>query len=245
MQLLPDLLKKRTVKDSLLLKHGFKEGPQGAFTLEDRESLAPLSLLLTVRAVPAANHLEVMLTDRELDTPYTLHLNPKASGTFVGQVRLTLERRLTELVDSVSVSSSLGAPQTRRLFRLIEETLQVKPENTFDDPALAVLRHPVTGKWFGVFLTVSSAKLSYTTPPSPPVTKEILLLNATAAEVSSLVDGKRYLKGYHMNKKFWYAAVLDDTLPDRELLGRVQGSYALNLKKYAPRKKHLSCPPES
>ena len=56
---------------------------------------------------------------------------------------------------------------------------------------------------------------------------EIIDLKGTAENVASLVDDCNYYGGYHMNKKYWYTIVLDDSICDNELFNRIVDSFHL------------------
>ncbi len=60
---------------------------------------------------------------------------------------------------------------------------------------------------------------------------EILDLRAAAEKRPSVIDGKRFFAGYHMNKKHWVTALLDGSVPSEELYRLIDESYLLAAKK--------------
>lgn len=46
----------------------------------------------------------------------------------------------------------------------------------------------------------------------------------------NILDGVKYLPGYHMNKKSWYTIVLDNSVLTGEICQRIDESYSLALK---------------
>ncbi|MBQ7225746.1 MAG: MmcQ/YjbR family DNA-binding protein [Clostridia bacterium] len=50
-------------------------------------------------------------------------------------------------------------------------------------------------------------------------------------ELDQIVDGNKYFRAYHMNKKMWATVVLDGRLPTEEILKRIDESYRLTGKK--------------
>ena len=62
---------------------------------------------------------------------------------------------------------------------------------------------------------------------------EILDLQSPPECIAEIVDGKRYFKGYHMNKKHWMTVCLDGSLPFKEICKRIDESYLLARDKKA------------
>lgn len=155
---------------------------------------------------------------------YTLVKVPKAQGPFVGQVRECCKQLLTEIAERCFDREVFRAPQTKRVVQLLEEKYGALPEYLWEShPNYAVFRHRENKKWFAVLLTVDRGKLD----PALHGEVEILDLKAAAQTVSLLTETGRYYPGYHMNKNYWYTAVLDDTLSDEELLERLSESFQL------------------
>ncbi len=49
-------------------------------------------------------------------------------------------------------------------------------------------------------------------------------------DIDALVDGKKYLPGYHMNKRHWVTICLDGSTCQEEIFCRIAESFALALK---------------
>ena len=49
--------------------------------------------------------------------------------------------------------------------------------------------------------------------------------------INDLVDGEKFFKGYHMNKKHWLTIRLDGSVSATEICNLVDISYELSLKK--------------
>ncbi|MDR3176713.1 MAG: MmcQ/YjbR family DNA-binding protein [Desulfovibrio sp.] len=49
-------------------------------------------------------------------------------------------------------------------------------------------------------------------------------------EIDTLIDGKRYFPGYHMNKKHWFTICLDGSVSTEEIFCRIDESFALARK---------------
>ncbi len=98
-----------------------------------------------------------------------------------------------------------------------QEALSLTPDHPFSKyPDYVVLKHPATGKWAGVLMSVPRAKLGLTG------TGEARILNLKCGELvlGSLLGNPGYLPAYHMSKAQWVSVLLDGTasLPEIERL---------------------------
>ena len=90
-------------------------------------------------------------------------------------------------------------------------------------PANAALRHADTKKWFGVIIRLPRSKLGL--PGGGDV--DILDLKGDPRLIGSLIDGRRYLSAYHMNKEHWFTVLLDGSVPPEEIFGLLDLSFAI------------------
>lgn len=157
---------------------------------------------------------------------YTLHLTDSA-GSFVGEIREEYERTLSEIAEACFEPDVFKEEQTKRLIEYVRGKYGCELEflwEKFDDNA--VWRRGDTNKWFAAVLTVSRRKLGLDSDEAT----EIIDLRLPPEEMASLVDGKRYFGGWHMNKKHWYTIVLDGSVEFEELCHRIDVSYSLAVK---------------
>ena len=59
---------------------------------------------------------------------------------------------------------------------------------------------------------------------------EAIDLHMRPEEHECTVDGKRILRGYHMNKKHWITVLTDGSTPPEEIFRLIDASYALAVK---------------
>ncbi len=165
-----------------------------------------------------------IVTDAADGGEYALVKVPWAHGAFLAQIRGECEKLLKEVAEKCFDMDAFKAEQTRRVLKYIENTYSVKPEYLWEkSPDSAALRHRKNQKWFAVIMSVDKSKLN----PDFHGQVEIMDLKATADWVEGAVDGLRYYKGYHMNKKYWYTVSLDGTLEDEEIFKRIDESFCL------------------
>ena len=174
--------------------------------------------------------VSTLLMDTESDEPYVLHLVENAQGAFVGEVRLAYQAVLDRIGEACGEHGSFHGGYVEELLRYVQETYGDEIEYPWKDMDAAVIRSHLTKKWYAVFLKVHPSKIGL--GGSQPI--RIMDLHGTAEQVASLVDGKRYFPGWHMNRKYWYTICLDGSVPMDELQRRIDASFALS----QPKKRH-------
>lgn len=113
------------------------------------------------------------------------------------------------------------------ILKYIKEKYDVEPEFLWEkSPENAVFRHKKTLKWFGALLVAKKKSLDIDGEGSA----EILDLKCDPILIGTLIDGKRYLPGYHMNKEHWITLVLDSSIPTYEIFDLIDMSFELTEK---------------
>ena len=181
---------------------------------------------LTV-TVGAKGQVSTDLIDLPSGEHYVLHHIAGASGAFVGAVREEYDSVLATIASACfepDVFKSEGARQIIEYVRLkyhteLEFLWQRFPDN-------AICRRADSGKWYAALLTVQKKKLGLSGEGS----LEVVDLRGKPEDVALWVEGKKYLPGYHMNKKHWFTICLDGSVAMDEIFCRIDESFALALK---------------
>lgn len=118
---------------------------------------------------------------------------------------------------------------TSQVVDYIKEKYGSEPEFLWSStPGNAAFRHRSSKKWFAALLL----DLPGSVLKLPDVARvDVLNLKCDPLLIGSLVDGKHYLPGYHMNKEHWISVLLDGRAPLREIFSLVDMSYGLIDKK--------------
>ena len=115
----------------------------------------------------------------------------------------------------------------KKILRYAAEQYGDDPEYLWDEyPEYAVLRRRDTGKWYALLMNISKKKLGLENSEMV----EVVDLRFDVEELPNKVDGVRYFRGYHMNKKHWITILLDGSVELGEILDYVDKSYALAKK---------------
>ena len=118
---------------------------------------------------------------------------------------------------------------TAQAVAYIRDTYDTEPEFLWaKTPNNAAFRHWKNKKWFAALLLDVPCK----TLGLPGIGQvDILDLKCDPRMIGSLLDGKSFLPGYHMNKEHWITLVLDGSVPLKQLCALIDLSYELSGKK--------------
>ena len=172
--------------------------------------------------------VEATVIDSMSRDEYVLHHTSGASGAFVSSVRAEYEQVLREISEKCFEVDVFKSDYARKIIHYVRDAYGDEMEYLWQRfPDNAVLRRRDNAKWYAALLTVQKKKLGLNGEGSI----EILDLRMKPEDIEMLVDGKRYLPGYHMNKRHWYTICLDGSVPIAEIFRRIDASYALALKR--------------
>lgn len=104
--------------------------------------------------------------------------------------------------------------QKERLTEYLQNSFGAEAEHLWAQyPDYAVFRHPLSQKWFALFVNIPGSRLGFA--DEQPV--DVLDVKCNPIMVGSLLGEKGYFPAYHMNKKTWISVLLDDSVPDEEI----------------------------
>ena len=134
--------------------------------------------------------------------------------------------------------------QKQRLAAFAQEAFGVLPEYLWaDSPGCFVLRHPITKKWFAVFMDVSGRRLGLESGEMV----SIVNVKCDPLLIGSLLMEEGFFPAYHMNKEHWNSIILDGSIPDQDVKRMIGESYDLcraSHKKRPPLQSVSRCPSE-
>lgn len=116
---------------------------------------------------------------------------------------------------------------SKTIINYISERYDTVPEFLWEKtPECAVFRHKKTNKWFGALISVKKKNLGIAGEGNA----EILDLKCDPILIGTLIDGNRFLPGYHMNKEHWITLMLDSSIPECEICDLIDMSFELTNK---------------
>ena len=211
-----EIFAKKKVVFEKLERRGFAKTESGYALATD---LLGGDFRLTI-LVDRSGVVDTKLVEKATGEEYVLY-KTGASGSFVGAVRAEVERALADVAETCCEAAAFKSDQTARLIRRVREKHGEELEFLWERfPDYAVWRRKDNGKWYGVLMPVPESKIGGKTEKIV----EIVDMKGRPEEVAALVGDGGYRAGWHMNRKYWYAAVLDETIPDAELFERLEES---------------------
>lgn len=217
------MLKNKIANFEKLRSFGFVESSD---TYSYSTKIVDRQFTLTIN-ISSAGNLTTKITDIDSDDEYVLHLIASAEGAFVGKVRMDYQNILQEITDKCFENDVFQSDYAHEIVSYIREKYQDELEFLWEKtPQAAIVRRKDNDKWYAVFLNVSQTKLGLNEDENI----DMINLKFKTDELESLIDGKKYFRAYHMNKKHWLTMRLDGSISVKELCQRIDESYLLAKK---------------
>lgn len=159
--------------------------------------------------------------DLDLNEEYTNFRMENIVGEFVNTVKNEYIKILQDIANNCFEKQYFTFEQTNRITNAINEKYDALPEFLWaTSPNHGVFRNVRNNKWFGIIMNIDKSKII------SEETGEIEVLNLKLDDdVPKCLEIKGIYPAYHMNKKSWISIILDNTLPDKEILDLVDISY--------------------
>jgi len=204
----------RKADRKLLLGKGFvKSGDTLKLSMPIMNGSFMLSITIDKNGLFHTDVLDVVMQE-----PYTLYRNTTAIGSFVGLVRSSILSVLKDVVTNCYEYVGFTSTGAEAIIRQAKQRYGAEPEFLWEKfPQDAVIRRADNKKWYVLLVRIRADKLDF---PDSSVC-EIADLTAPAEAIPSIVDGKRCLKAYHMNKRHWYTIRLDNGMWSEDELGEM------------------------
>ena len=112
--------------------------------------------------------------------------------------------------------------QRERITQYIQNTYGTEAEYLWaDSPDSAVFRHPASKKWYAIMMGVLPERLGL----SGEQALDVMNVKCSTIMIGSLLSTKGFLPAYHMNKNHWISIVLDNSVPDDQIIPLLELSY--------------------
>ncbi len=167
------------------------------------------------------------VVDSGTDEVYVLVKIPSATGEYVGKVRSEYRELLATIAERCFYLDVFKSSDAKNIIRYIKERYNDELEFLWPKfPKNAIFRRKDCAKWYAALLTLPKYKLGLAGEEET----EIIDLRIAPSVVDTVVDGKKYFPGYHMNKRHWFTICLDGSVPISEIHGWIDTSYRLAKK---------------
>ncbi|MBE5881207.1 MAG: hypothetical protein E7289_02675 [Lachnospiraceae bacterium] len=211
------LFQRKKVNNEKLKSYGFSQKNNSYFYITDiLDGQFELQICISCEGT-----VDTGVFDKNTGDEYVLY-KTGATGTFVGEIRESCETVLKEVANCCYDVDIFKYNQTKRLIDYVRSKYRDELEFLWEtSPSNAVWRRKDTMKWYGAVLTISKSKLGLMSDEIV----EVVDLHAKTERVEELLQKDGYYPGWHMNKKYWYTIILDDSISDEELFRRIDESY--------------------
>ena len=148
-------------------------------------------------------------------------------GAFTNEVRFEYEKLLTDIRNNCFTKKYFIYPQSNRITNLIMEKYGNEPEFLWKTaPGSGIFRNPETKKWYLAVLDVDRSKIQ----KDKTGLVEIALVKLSVENVQKRLKEPNIYPGWHMNKKYWITIILDEALPDNEIMALIEESHGFTVK---------------
>ena len=237
----------RKIPDPEKLKaYGFRQGADGSLKYEKLLREETFRAELTV---DPAGTVRGQLSDLEFgDEFYQIH-SDNQRGAFVAEICEEYGELLEEIAEAGFIPQPFILPQSNRIARRVLSEFGEKPVFPFKKTEGAgVFENPDNGKWYGLIMEVDRNKLkkpetlsggkargSSQNPGSaedvPKHMTEAMNVKVRPETVPELTKREGIYECYHMNKKHWVTVVLEDEVPDEDIMSLLRESRSFTLGK--------------
>lgn len=205
-----------------LIQYGFKQN-------NDKYEYEKLFLNKTFKAMISISKSEEVfgtVYDMESKDEFLPLRTDNQQGAFVGKVREEYRKLLTDIRDKCFKENYFVFPQANRIANAIIKKYGDKPDFMWKEfPNYAVFKNPDNGKWYGIVMNTNRSNFGFEN--NIPI--EIVVIKQDKTKIPELLKQKGYYPAWHMNKKSWITIILDDTLPDKEILNLIENSHSMTV----------------
>lgn len=212
-----EVFKKTKLYKNKLKDYGFKE--------ENKEYIYTKELsngFIVLVKIDEKEMLTGKIIDLSLNEEYTNFRVENLKGEFVNSIREEYKALLNDIKMKCFEELYFRTPQANRIANEIIKEYQARPEFLWESsPDHAIFRHKENPKWFALIAYVDRNKLDQNASGMV----EILNLKIKEEHLTDILKQTGFYKALHMNKKTWITIILDETIPDIEVLKYIKNSY--------------------
>lgn len=155
---------------------------------------------------------------------YVLVKVPQATGAYVGKIRTEYEKLLSTIAHQCFNRDVFKSEHAKEIISYIKNKYDDELEFLWDKfPKNAIFRRKDNRKWYATLSNLPQHKIGLTGEENI----DIISLRGDTKFVETIIDGKKYFLGYHMNKKHWFTICLNGSISKKEICNLIDESYKL------------------
>jgi predicted DNA-binding protein (MmcQ/YjbR family) len=115
-----------------------------------------------------------------------------------------------------------------QVLEYVNQTYDTKPEHPFKKyPSFCAFKHQHNRKWYGLLMNVGREKLGLEGEGEV----QVINVKLNPEIIGILIDHRRFLPAYHMNKEYWLSINLDEITDFKEVSQLIDDSFNLTAKR--------------
>ena len=184
------------------------------------------NLFKAVVTVAKTGRVKVKVIDSESGDEFLPLRVENAQGSFIGEVRESYEKFLTDIRDKCFTQTFFMYPQSNEITKKLIELYGNYPEFLWKtSPGSGIFRNKESKKWYLAILDVEGEKID----KNLKCIVEVANIKLPPEKISELIQKEHFYPAYHMNKKYWMTIVLNNSVPNNVLLDLISQSRELTL----------------
>ena len=161
--------------------------------------------------------------DLSFKDEYTNFRIEDITGSFTSQVKDEFINILIDIKNKCFIKQLFIYDQTNRIAQLIKDRYDDEPNFEWKKfPGYATFKNSNSKKWYGLIMNLNQSKLK----KGENHEVEILNIKLNSSKINNLLKRNGFLPAYHMNKKNWISIILNNTIPDTEIMDLIDESYS-------------------
>jgi len=214
-----ELFKKSTIVYDKLIPYGFQKH-EHRYILS--QYICDDAFRIDVEIIEPDGIIEGHIYDVSFHEEYHNYRIESQTGEFVQKIRKAFIDLLTDIKHNCTTTDCFVTDQANRITNLIRQQYHDEPEFIWVKfPGYGIFRNSDNDKWYGLIMNITKDKIDQGK-------EEVEILNVKLAEnkINDLLHRKGFYKAYHMKKDKWITILLDDTIPDAEIMRYLKESHA-------------------
>ncbi len=214
-----EIFRKTKIDLEKLIKYGFKK-ERDCYTYS--KNIMNDAFRVDIE-IDNTGRVKGQIFDLEFEDKYTNFRVEESTGAFVGQVRDEFEKVLKDIRSKCFIREVFLYEQSNRITDAIKKKYGDDPEFEWDKfPGYATFRNSNSKKWYGIIMNIDKSKLKEKSSGEV----EVIDIKLEPEIIEKLLQREGFYPAYHMNKKNWITIILDNTIPDSEIMDLINESYS-------------------
>lgn len=165
--------------------------------------------------------------DLETKEEYTNYRIENYTSGFANTIKEEYIKILEKIKNKCGIENYFVSAQANKIAEILKEKYNDIPEFAWPKfPTDGIFKNPQNNKWYALIMNIDKSKID----KSSNGKIEVINLKLNPIKIRKLLNKKGYYKAYHMNKENWITIILDETIPDEEILELIEESHNFTIK---------------